>query len=150
MEEEKRRIFKDILRRNGKENPYRLKHELREIMGRHMGIFRSGDDISEGLKKIKALKDRFQDISIEDKGRVYNTNLINALELENMLLLAETATLSALAREESRGAHARLDFPKRDDGRFHKHTLVTISEDGPKLDYKDVVTKKWIPAERKY
>ena len=150
LEEEERRIFQDILRRNGKENPYRLKHELREIMGRHMGIFRSGDDISEGLEKIKALRERFRDISVEDKGRIYNTNLINALELENMLLLAETATLSALAREESRGAHARLDFPERDDRKFHKHTLVTISEDGPKLDYKDVVIKKWIPAERKY
>ncbi len=150
VEEEERRIFQDLLKRDGEENPYQMRHELREIMGRHLGIFRTGDEMAEGLEKIRHLRRRFKHVEIKDKSRVYNSNLINALELENMLLLAETAVMATLAREESRGAHARLDFPVRDDENWLRHTLITLFDDGPKLDYKDVTITKWKPTERRY
>ena len=88
--------------------------------------------------KIQQLKERFHRVSVSDKARIYNTNLISVLELENLLDLAEVAIMSGLAREESRGAHARRDFPTRDDEKWLKHTIVTHSEDGPKIEYKPV------------
>jgi len=150
VEEEEKRIFQDLLGRDGDENPYQLRKELREVMDFHMGVFRTGDEISAGLEKIRKLKERFNNIKIQDKSRIYNSNLINTLELENMLLLAETMIIAALAREESRGGHSRRDFPKRDDENWLKHTLITLTDDGPKLDYKDVTITKWKPVERKY
>ncbi|MGE5242268.1 MAG: succinate dehydrogenase/fumarate reductase flavoprotein subunit, partial [Bacteroidota bacterium] len=89
-------------------------------------------------------------VTVTDKSRVYNANLVSALELENLLDLAEVATASALAREETRGAHARTDFPRRDDAQWLKHTLATLSPEGPRLDYKPVTITRWPPVERKY
>lgn len=150
VEEEEKRIFHDMLGRDGDENPYQLRKELREVMDFHMGVFRTGDVMSAGLEKIRKLRERLNNVRIQDKSRIYNFNLINTLELENMLLLAEAMTVAALAREESRGGHARRDFPKRDDENWLKHTLITLTDDGPKLDYKDVTITKWKPVERKY
>lgn len=150
VKKEEKRIFQDILESNGDENTYQLRKELREVMDFHMGVFRTGDNISTGLDKIRKLKERFNNIKIQDRGRIYNSNLINALELENMLLLSEAMIIAALAREESRGGHARRDFPKRDDDKWLKHTLITLTDDGPKLNYKDVTITKWKPVERKY
>ena len=104
----------------------------------------------QGLEKVRKLKVRFKNICVQDKGRIYNSNLINTLEIENMLLIAEIMIVAALAREESRGGHKRRDFPERDDENWLKHTLITLSDDGPRLDYKDVFITKWKPAQRKY
>ncbi|KPK89635.1 fumarate reductase [bacterium SM23_31] len=150
VEEEEKRIFQDMLMRDGNENPYQLRRELREVMDFHMGVFRTGDEMSAGLEKVRKLKERFNNVNIQDKHRIYNSNLINTLELENMLLLAETMIVAALAREESRGGHSRRDFSKRDDVNWLKHTLITPTDNGPKLDYKDVTITKWKPVERKY
>lgn len=150
IEEEDKRIFQDLLMQDGDENPYQLRKELREVMDFHMGVFRTGDDISTGLEKIRKLKERFNNVKIQDKHRIYNSNLINTLELENMLMLAETMVVAALAREESRGGHSRRDFTVRDDVNWLKHTLITLTDEGPKLDYKDVNISKWKPVERKY
>lgn len=147
---EEKRIFHDLMESEGNENPYQLKEELRQVMDFHMGVFRDGQEMSAGLDKVRELKKRFKNVKIEDKGRIYNSNLVNALELENLLLLSEAMIVSALAREESRGAHARRDFTTRDDDKWLKHTLVRFTDDGPKLDYKDVTITKWKPVERKY
>ncbi len=144
------RIFVELLNRKGTENQYDIKKELRIAMDQHAGVYRTAKSMSEGLKKVQDLKQRYQRISIQDKGQVYNTNLINALEVENLLNLAEALITAALAREESRGAHARTDFPTRDDEKWLKHSLVTYSQDGPKLSYKPVAITKWKPVERKY
>jgi succinate dehydrogenase / fumarate reductase flavoprotein subunit len=148
--EEEKRVMTDLLQKEGNENPFAIRAELRAVMDTHMGVFRTGESLQQGLDKIRALKDRFKNINMNDKSMIYNTNLINVLEIENLLLLAEVTTTAAIAREESRGGHARRDFTERDDDSWLKHTLTTDSPDGPRLDYKSVTITKWKPVERKY
>ncbi|NQU03658.1 MAG: succinate dehydrogenase/fumarate reductase flavoprotein subunit, partial [Syntrophaceae bacterium] len=150
VDQEINRLYVDYLQKNGKENFYAIKDELRALMDQHAGVFRTGKSLKEGLDKIMVLKERFKGIYVTDKNYVYNTNLMNALETENLLDLAEVLVTAGLAREESRGAHARTDFPVRDDDNWLKHTLASYSESGPKLDYKPVVITKWKPVERTY
>jgi succinate dehydrogenase / fumarate reductase flavoprotein subunit len=150
VEQEERRVFADILQRNGRENPFALRAELRQVMDAHLGVFRTGEGLAAGLEKIKGLKERFGNIFVKDKGGVYNSNLTAVLELENLIELAEAMAVAALAREESRGGHARRDFPGRDDEKWLRHTLVRRYPDGPTLDYKAVTITKWKPVERKY
>jgi succinate dehydrogenase / fumarate reductase flavoprotein subunit len=117
----------------------------------HAGVYRDGNSMKAGLEKVKSLRERFAHVSIHDKGRIYNSNLMNTLETGNLLELAEVLLTAALAREESRGGHARTDFTTRDDERFLKHTLVTRDASGkPKLGYKPVTLVHWKPVERKY
>lgn len=149
-EEEEKRVFSGFLTKSGPKNPYLIKEELRTLMDHHMGVYRDGNQMKEGLDKVKDLKERFKNISVQDKSRVYNSNLINVLETENLLDLAEIMITAALTREESRGGHARTDFAKRDDEKFLKHTLVKKGDTGPVLDYKPVTITKWKPVERKY
>jgi len=150
VQKEYERIYEGLLKREGRENPYHLRQEIRDTMIQAAGVFRTGEEIQEGLRKIREIRERFKNIGIQDKGRAYNTNLINALETENLLDVAEVLLTGALAREESRGAHARRDFPKRDDEKWLKHTLVFWTPEGPKLEYKPVVINTWKPVERKY
>ena len=110
----------------------------------------TGEELSRGLEKIKSLRKRYTNISIEDKSSVYNTNLYHALELGNLLDLAEVMVTGALRRTESRGGHARRDYPERDDANWLKHTLAFRTDEGPKLDYKPVTITTWQPVERKY
>ena len=147
---EKKRIFEDLLQKKGTENLYDIKRELRETMDQHAGVYRTGEEMSAGLKKVKVLKKRFENIYVADKGSVYNTNLMNAMEIGNLVDLAEMLLMAAVVREESRGGHARYDFPTRDDEKWLKHTLVSYSKEGPKLSYKPVTITKWKPVERKY
>ena len=148
--EEEDRIFRSLLGRSGDENPYRLRRELGEIMDRHAGVFRDGDSMREGLNRVRELTQRFERVSIADKGRVYNSNLVHTLETANLLELAEAVLTAALARQESRGAHARRDFPARDDEHFLKHTLVRRTDGGPRLGYKPVTITRWQPGAREY
>ena len=115
-----------------------------------VGVFRTGEELGEGLKKIQELRKRYSRIKICDKSPVYNTNLYHALELGNLLDLAEIMVTGALERTESRGGHARRDYPGRDDANWLKHTLAFLTERGPKLDYKPVSITTWHPVERKY
>jgi len=147
---EEKRVFGTVLGQSGSENPYAIREELRTLMDRCMGVYRDGRPMKEGLQTLAALRTRFKNIGVADKGRIYNSNLINVLETENLLDLGEVMLTSALAREESRGGHARRDFTKRDDDKFLKHTLAKKGPNGPVLDYKPVTITRWKPVERKY
>jgi succinate dehydrogenase / fumarate reductase flavoprotein subunit len=148
--EEERRIFEGLLKQSGAESPALIRCELRAVMDKHAGVYRTGDSMREGLDRIGELKQRFQRITIQDKSRIYNTNLVQSLETENMLDLAEVLLLAGLAREESRGAHSRTDFPLRDDGKFLAHSMVNYTGGTPKLHYKPVTITNWKPVERTY
>jgi len=159
--DEESRIFKGIMQRgeggggragrgSGGENPYKIRRELGAVMDRHAGVFRDGRSMQEGLSKVRALMERFENVEVADKGRVYNSNLVNMLETGNLLVLAEVVLTAALAREESRGGHSRRDFPKRDDEQFLKHTLVTKANGKPEIAYKPVTTTRWKPVAREY
>jgi len=116
----------------------------------HAGVYRTGESMKEGLGKIQELKKRFENISVQDKSRVYNSNLIQALETENMLQLAEALLFAGVARQESRGAHSRRDFTGRDDEKFLTHSMVYYKDCKPRLEYKPVTITMWKPVERKY
>ncbi len=147
---EEKRVFKDLLNKSGAENPYTIRTELRACMDKHAGVFRVEEELAQGLTEVKKLKKRFQNINMKDRSLIYNTNLINVLELENLLDMAEVVLTAALNRKESRGGHARTDYPKRDDENWLKHTLVSKDDDELKIDYKPVSITKWKPVERKY
>ena len=148
--DEEKRIFDGLLKQSGTENPAHIRRELRTLMDRHAGVYRTGESMQEGLAKIAELRQRFRKISIQDKSRIYNSNLIQALETDNMLELAEALLFAGLAREESRGAHARRDFSKRDDEKFLLHSMVYYTGGKPRVAYKPVTITNWKPVERKY
>ncbi len=150
IEAERKRIYDGLLAVKGTENLYDIRRELRSCMDMNVGVFRTGEDLGRALDVIRSLRRRYANIGIEDKSSVYNTNLYHALELGNLLDLAEVLVTGALQRSESRGGHARRDFPTRDDANWLKHTLAFFTDRGPRLDYKPVAITTWTPVERKY
>lgn len=148
--EEEKRVFEGLLKQRGTENPAHIRRELRALMDKHAGVYRSGESMKTGLEKIAELRQRFRNIFIQDRSRIYNSNLIQALETENLLELAEVLLFAGLAREESRGAHARTDFSKRDDEKFLTHSMAYYTGGKPRLQYKPVTITNWKPVERKY
>jgi len=139
-----------LLKRAGDENLYVLRRELRAAMDMHVGVYRTGEGLARALATIRELRERSRRAPVDDKGRVYNSNLFHALELENLLDLAEVTVAGALARQESRGAHARRDFTTRDDVNWLRHTLAWWRETEPRFDHKPVTINTWKPVERKY
>ena len=139
-----------ILGRSGGESPFALLRELQEIMFRHFGIFREGQEMKEGLVQIKRLKERSRNVSLTNKDSAVNQALVRYLELEGMLQLAEVVALGALAREESRGSHTRRDHPHRDDERFLVHTMATMEKDEVVIRYKPVTLGMFKVEERGY
>jgi succinate dehydrogenase / fumarate reductase flavoprotein subunit len=143
--------LKAITGRQGNENLYTLRRELRTLMDNCVGVFRTGQDLAKALAEIRAIRARAAHAPIADKSATYNSNLFHALELDNLLDLAEVTVMGALTREESRGAHARRDFAVRDDEQWLKHTLAWHRPGAqPRLDYKPVTIDTWKPVERKY
>ena len=119
-------------------------------MDQLVGIYRQPSELGQALTQIRGLKRRFANVRVIDQSKVYNLNLTDALETGHMLELAEVITMGALARTESRGAHARIDYPKRDDRNWMKHTLAARSSSGPQLWYAPVAYTRWDPKERVY
>ncbi len=128
-----------------------IRNELKETMSDHAGVYRSGEGLLSAKAALKSLRERFKSVRVTDKGKLFNSELVEALELSNMLEYSEIIVEGALARRESRGSHARTDFPKRDDVNWLKHTLARKNADGSvSLGYKPVVITKFQPEERKY
>ena len=149
LKDEEARVFSRFSP-DGKESAYALRRELQKTMDSNVGVFRTGPDLKAALDKIQEIKGQLPDIQVKDCGRIYNTDLLSALEADNLLDLAEIIVAGALARTESRGAHSRRDFPKRDDVNWLKHTLAHYTPKGPRLDYIPVNITMWQPVERKY
>ncbi|AEY91245.1 MULTISPECIES: succinate dehydrogenase flavoprotein subunit [Streptomyces] len=139
----------------GNERVATLRRELQETMDANVMVFRTEQTIKTAVEKIAELKERYKNVAIQDKGRRFNTDLLEAIELGNLLDLAEVMAVSALARKESRGGHYREDYPNRDDVNFMRHTMAyrEVGADGSetvRLDYKPVVQTRYQPMERKY
>jgi len=149
--DEYKRITRDFLQKDGgSERIATLRNEMHQVMEQSVDIFRSESGLKEACNKIEELKDRFSSILIEDKSLNFNTELTSALELENMIDVAESIIFSALSRRESRGSHQRTDFVNRDDENFLRHSLAYRTEAESRIEYQDVVITKWPPAERIY
>ncbi len=134
----------------GKVRPIELREKLQETMTSKVGIFRNEKDLKEAIEIIRQLQEQIPHMKVEDKGMIFNLDLQEALETENLLTFAEVIATAALNRTESRGAHYRTDYPKRDDVNWLKHTLAWKTPEGIKFDYKPVVITKYQPKERKY
>jgi len=139
-----------ILNSQGKEKGAHLGEEMKKIMFDDVGVYRTEEGMSEAIEKLRELQERFQHIQIDDRGKRFNQDLLVNWELSNMLELAEATAVSALARKESRGAHARVDFQKRDDVNWLKHTMACKRNGGVDLTYKPVIITKYEPKERVY
>ena len=145
--DERRRLEHDLLNTNGRERIADLRDGMHETMEQSAGIYRSGAALTEGVRQLHRLRERVADVAIADRSKTFNTERVAALELEFMLDIAEAAR----AREESRGAHQRVDFPVRDDRRFLAHSLAYRRSDGSsRVEYLPVTITRWPPGERVY
>ncbi len=138
--------------RSGSSNvkPAHIARDLKTEMFDHVGVFRTEETLEKAVAKVQELRERFKQVKVVDTGKVYNMELLQTWELGNMLDLALITAQSALARKESRGAHARDDYPARDDANWLKHTLAWMNGDQVSLGYKPVVITKYTPKERTY
>jgi len=139
-----------LLSSTGDEKAADIAREMKTVMFEDVGVFRTEEGMTHALQVVRELKERFRHIHLDDRGKIFNTNLVQAWELGNLLDLAEVTTVSALARQESRGGHARQDFSKRDDVNWLKHTLAWLKPGSVELVYKPVVITHFEPKERVY
>ncbi|MEU8412949.1 succinate dehydrogenase flavoprotein subunit [Amycolatopsis japonica] len=143
-----------LLSEHGDERVADIRTELQKTMDSHASVYRTEDTLKQALTDVQALKERYSRITVSDKGKRYNTDVLEAVELGFLLELAEVLVVGALARKESRGGHAREDYPNRDDTNFMRHTMAYKEGDGltadVRLDYKPVTFTRYEPMERKY
>jgi len=135
-----------LMKNDGPERPWQVRDELGRVLAVHLGLVRAKDRMAEALSLVRALKVRAGRVCLEDTSRTFNTDLITALELGSLVELAETVVAGALAREESRGAHYRSDFPQRNDANWLRHTLCRYAPDGPRLASAPVTITRFPPA----
>ncbi len=149
VREEEKRIDTLLDRKEGMK-AQTIKDALGHTMFEKVGIFRQKRDLETAVRNVAALKHQFESVAVIDPSRRFNTSLTETLEVGFELELAEIIVAGALARKESRGAHFRLDYPKRDDDKWLKHTLATKMLEGPKLSYRPVAITRWQPEARGY
>ncbi|HYU87708.1 MAG TPA: FAD-binding protein [Candidatus Bathyarchaeia archaeon] len=147
---EEKRIFDKLLKHEQGERISSIRTEMQNGMEKHVGIYRDENTLKEGCRIIGDLKTRLKNGIVEDKDHVYNTELVAALELDFMLDVAETMPYSAIQRRESRGAHYRTDYTKRDDTSFLKHSMAYKTTGPPRIEYSPVTITRWKPEERVY
>lgn len=147
--EEEKRIYDGIFHGRGDVNPYEMKKRLAELMDSKANVFRDGNTLAEALKEVKELK-RASWRHVDDQAYEYNTNYINVMEIDSIARISEIVLKGALNRQESRGAHARIDYPSRDDVNYLKHTLAYYAHEGPELRWYPVKITRYAPVERKY
>jgi succinate dehydrogenase / fumarate reductase flavoprotein subunit len=144
----------DILSEHGNERVADIRGALQQSMDNNAAVFRTEETLKQALTDIHALKERYARITVHDKGKRFNSDLLEAIELGFLLELAEVTVVGALNRKESRGGHAREDYPSRDDTNYMRHTMAfkqgkeLLSD--IRLDYKPVVQTRYEPMERKY
>ncbi len=149
VEAEEKRIYDGIFRGKGDVNPYEIKQELTDTMNEKAYVYRDEASLVEGLKKIRALKEQTWK-HVDDKAKEYNTNFTNVMELDSMFRVTEIILIGAINRKETRGAHARTDFPKRDDTNFMHHTLAYYDPKEPIMKTCPVTMTNYKPVMRKY
>jgi succinate dehydrogenase / fumarate reductase flavoprotein subunit len=142
--------FETLKNGSGKENVFKLSTELKKFMFADVGIYRNEKDMLSALEKVREMKSRFKEVKVVDTGRIFNTELLNAWELGNMLEIAEVIAASAVNRKESRGGHCREDYPDRDDVNWLKHTLIWSKNGKLEIGYKPVTITKYQPKARVY
>lgn len=146
---EEKRIYDGIFRGHGDTNPYEVKQQVTDMMNDKAYVFRNEKDLVDGLKKLRDLKEKTWK-HVDDKASEYNTNFTNIMELDSIFRIAEVILVGAIKRKESRGAHARTDYPTRDDKNFLHHTLAYYDIKEPILKEHPVTITKYKPVERKY
>jgi succinate dehydrogenase / fumarate reductase flavoprotein subunit len=139
-----------LLNGQGTERLAAIRAEMQAVMMDDVGVFRVESQIRQAIDTLRALRERYRHVTLQDRGKQYNTELLEAIELGYLLELAEVTAVSALARQESRGAHSREDYPQRDDADWLKHTLAYRTEVGVELRYKPVTITRFQPKPRTY
>jgi succinate dehydrogenase flavoprotein subunit len=145
LQAEQKKIERLLRRREG-ERIGPLREELGAAMTEHLGIFRSRDRMEKALQRIREVRQRYETIYLDDRGRIFNSELTHALELGSLIDLAETIVVGAIGREESRGSHYRKDFPNRNDADWLRHTLAYCTESGPRLEHAPVTITRFPPS----
>ncbi len=145
-----RKQIEELKAGEGSEKAATIRKEMQDVMFDHVSVFRTDEGMSQAVEKIQELKVRYRKVGIQDPSSRFNTEILEAWELGCMLDIAQVTAVSALQRTESRGAHAREDYPKRDDQDWLKHTLAYLEDDGVTLRYKPVKITEWQPIERVY
>ena len=148
--EDQKKFLRSFMNHDHYERFAVIREELGATLGENVGIYREEPRLKKGLEEVLALRDRFKKVRVHDTGDIFNTNLVQVLELRNMLDLAVTVAKGALLRQESRGSHHRVDYPTRNDAEWHKHTMYTLKGDGVEIGFKPVTMGKYELQERKY
>ena len=150
-----REWMEGMLSDRGDENAADIRSEMQAMMDDKASVYRTEQSLTEARDELRALKARYAHVTVSDKGRRFNTELLEAIELGFLLELAEVTVVGALNRKESRGGHAREDYPDRNDAEYMQHTMA-FKENGQellseiRLDWKPVVQTRYEPMERKY